>query len=692
MIPAQAGKVTSLADVLPSDSFLEWAFLRWVLTPAASQAIVARLRPQAEVTVDGRTYRLDYEIRGDELTVAVELDGFTVHGTRAAFTYDRLRQNDLMATGRAVVRFSYDAIRSGTARCVAQLQALLTRDPALALLVSPDPHVEAPDMAPDPIWALAPSPRAASPTSSGYFVGVRSAIEVRTLRECQKQAFAALGNYYGSGGTKAACVMSVGAGKTVLGVVAALAFSRRRALVVTPGNVIRGTFDRAFDHQAPGNALYGLPGGPLIPGRRPPVVRVLDRDTGGIRRVTREQLLAADVIVTNFHSLGTGGDPDDLLAKLTPGDVDMIVVDEAHIAAAESYQRLFSHFAGARSLLMSACFTRLDGKPIDADVVYRYRLIDSIADGNAKNLRVLPFVPDTAVTTYELVWPGGRREEIVGRDALLAVLGDERKLSRITARSTEPIRQVMRAVASALDAQRELLFPVKPRVLFAAMGQAHAEQISRIANEHGIACDVLHHSMTDAQIKRVRERFESDAGDLDAVVQLRMLGQGYDFPPICVVVPMRPYGSFSEFYQFIGRGIRVLLHPALIGRVGPEQQFLDVVLHAELGLDEHLDTLYAENDMDPVTGDAKLDALPGGTRPPLPGTTGGDEAARMDAFVLFERGEIASRVVYDADRVETRRAEREREALAARYAAYAASTADPVTFEQYVEVMRGMRD
>ena len=27
------------------------------------------------------------------------------------------------------------------------------------------------------------------------------------------------------------------------------------------------------------------------------------------------------------------------------------------------------------------------------------------------------------------------------------------------------------------------------------------------------------------------------------------------------VVPMRPYGSFNEFYQFVGRGIRVLLHP-----------------------------------------------------------------------------------------------------------------------------------
>jgi hypothetical protein len=63
-------------------------------------------------------------------------------------------------------------------------------------------------------------------------------------------------------------------------------------------------------------------------------------------------------------------------------------VSEGEIAAAESYRRAFSHFYDARQLLMSACFQRLDGKPVDADVVYRYRLIDSIADGNAKNLRV----------------------------------------------------------------------------------------------------------------------------------------------------------------------------------------------------------------------------------------------------------------------------------------------------------------
>ena len=391
--------------------------------------------------------------------------------------------------------------------------------------------------------------------------------------------------------------------------------------------------------------------------------------------------------------MGSGDDPDDLLGKLGPDDIDFIVVDEAHIAAAESYQRLFRHFSQARTLLMSACFQRLDGRPIDADVVYRYRLIDSIADGNAKNLRVHRFAPDPAATAYELVWPDGSREEIVGREAILELIADERKLARITAKSTEPIRQVMRTVKACLDHQAEVLYPVKPRVLFSAMGARHAEQISRIAEEHGIPCSWLHHSMTDAQIKRVRERFESDAGDLQGVVQLKMLGQGYDFPPISVVVPIRPYGSFSEFYQFVGRGVRVLTHPALTGRVGPDQQFLDVVCHAELGLDAHIETIYRENDMDPNT----LHALPADWARSAPdgdllGTTGHEAAERPEAFVLFERGSILARVVHDEARVESRRAEREREALAQRYASYAASAPNPVTFEQYLDVMEALRD
>lgn len=681
-----------LHELLPSDSFLEWAFLRWVLTPAVTPGFAAHVCPQSQVHVDDRNYRIDYELIGPQVRIAVELDGFAFHGDRHAFTYDRFRQNDLAGLGRHIIRFTYDAIRNETARCVAQVQTALRLDPTLAGYIDPAPVIEAPVMEPDPLFALQRSPSAPPSSDSGnYFDLVRTRITSTTLRLCQREAFTALANYYGGGGLHAACVMSVGAGKTALGVVASLAFTRRRALIVTPGSVIRGTFDRALDPEAPGNVLYALPGGPLIPGSPPPATKTLDRDTGTIRSVSREQLLAADIIVTNFHSLGTGADEGDLLAKLQPDDIDLIVVDEAHIAASDSYQRLFARFPAARTLLMSACFQRLDGRPIDADIVYRYRLIDSIADGNAKNLRVHRFAPDPEATTYELHWPDGTREEIVGRDALLEVITDERKLARITAKSDEPIRQVMRLVRATLDAQAELIAPVRPRVLFSALGELHAEQLARIANEHGIPSATLHYSHGDAQLRLTRQRFESEAGDLQGIVQLKMLGQGYDFPPICVVVPMRAYGSFSEFYQFIGRGVRVLHHPALTGRVGAEQQLLDVVYHAELGLDEHIQTIFRENDMDP----AIIDELPDPTdpdEPTEPGEPGDEPIARPDAFVVFERGATEAHVIHDEARVEAHRDEREVAALHQRYAEYAATTDNPVRFEQFAEVMRQMRD
>src|SRR5581483_8270845 len=129
-----------------------------------------------------------------------------------------------------------------------------------------------------------------------------------------------------------------------------------------------------------------------------------------------------------------------------------------------------------------------------------------------------------------------------------------------------------------------------------------------------------------------------------------------------------------------GRGIRVLQHPALIGRVGPAEQFLDVIYHAELGLDEHIETIYSENDMDPLTVH-ELSAAESttGSDVDLPGTRGQETAGRPEAFVLFERGAIEQRIVHDAERVEQRRREREQEALAQRYASYVQTTTTPVT-------------
>src|SRR5690349_3222685 len=95
-----------LYERIPSTSYLEHAFLRWILHPAAELDIVEYIVPQFKVEVPGHTYKIDYVIQGAHTLIAVELDGFEFHGNRSAFTYDRLRQNDLQALGFIVIRFS----------------------------------------------------------------------------------------------------------------------------------------------------------------------------------------------------------------------------------------------------------------------------------------------------------------------------------------------------------------------------------------------------------------------------------------------------------------------------------------------------------------------------------------------------------------------------------------------------------
>lgn len=678
----------TLHERLQSTSFLEYAFLRWVLNPACLPGAVDITTAQREVVVGERGYRVDYVLRGAAMEIAIELDGFAYHSDRNAFTYDRMRQNDLQSAGFKVLRFSYDSVRLHTRRCVEQLQALMRQDALLTAYVRPNPVVVPPEMEPDPLYAATRTP-AHGQRQDTYFDRARQHFLREPLRDCQREAFMAVSNYYASGGQKAACVMSVGAGKTALGVAATLAFTHRRALIITPGNVIRSTFGRALDPRDPKNVLYNLPAGPLLPGCPPPNVLTIGAESGP--SVAREQLLASDIIVTNFHALGDGSDPNDLIAKLGPGDIDFIVVDEAHIAAAASYQRAFATFRHARTLLMSACFQRLDGKPIDVDVVYRYRLIDSIADGHAKNLRVTRFGPDPESSVYELRWPDGQLEEIQGRDAVLALLEDERKLALVTAKSEASIRRIMRATKAALERQAAELHPVKPRVLLSALGERHAAQISRLANEAGIPTDYLHHQMGEARIRSVKRRFEEDSGDLQGVVHLKMLGQGYDLPSISVVVPLRPYGSFGEFYQFVGRGVRTVRHPSLASRMGVNTQHVDVIVHAELGLEAHLSTLCEENDMDPVLvalTDGEVGAVMQDGRGAAEVAKEGRAQTPVEFLVTFEQGELRHQLVHDAARIAMRQREREQALLAQRYAEYVQKARTPVSFDVFCEISR----
>ena len=144
--------------------------------------------------------------------------------------------------------------------------------------------------------------------------------------------------------------------------------------------------------------------------------------------------------------------------------------------------------------------------------------------------------------------------------------------------------------------------------------------------------------MTAARIKATRARFEEESGDLQGLVQLKMFVTRLRLSRAITVAssPCDRTEASASCYQFIGRGIRVLMHPALEGRVKPSDQVLDVIYHAELGLDLHdIETIYRENDMDPSAIVAAVIHSSRGPQPEVPGTRGHDVASRPEAFVAL---------------------------------------------------------
>src|SRR5258708_17091177 len=73
-------------------------------------------------------------------------------------------------------------------------------------------------------------------------------------------------------------------------------------------------------------------------------------------------------------------------------------------------------------------------------------------------------------------------------------------------------------------------------------------------------------------------------GTLDCIVQVAMLGEGFDHQKLSVAAIFRPFRSLAPYIQFVGRIMRVIVltdpsHPDNYGHI---------VTHVGLNLDEQL--------------------------------------------------------------------------------------------------------
>ena len=106
----------------------------------------------------------------------------------------------------------------------------------------------------------------------------------------------------------------------------------------------------------------------------------------------------------------------------------------------------------------------------------------------------------------------------------------------------------------------------------------HADQVRAIYEEMGLQAATMHSRMPEERKDAVLAKLRNN--QLDCIVQVAMLGEGFDHPPFSVAAIYRPYRSLAPYIQFVGRVMRAVEpndprspnnQGFVVSHVGPEQ-------------------------------------------------------------------------------------------------------------------------
>jgi DNA repair protein RadD len=381
------------------------------------------------------------------------------------------------------------------------------------------------------------------------------------LRDPQRLGHAAAVEHFATSDERAVEQIPVGCGKSGLITLLPFGCARGRVLVLAPNLTICDQLAGAFDVTKPTcaytrfNVLDDVTEGPWV--------AVLDK------AANHGDLADAHVVVTNIQQLAAGGGR--WLTDLPPDFFSLIIVDEGHHNAAPSWQDVFDHFPDARVISVTATPFRADDLPVEGEMIYAYPIAQAMREGYIKYIQASNVAPQKLTFSYR----GDEHEHEL--EEVLA-LRENTWFSRGVALA-EPCN------ISIVDASIEWLKHLRTgghhhQIIAAACSVDHARAIRHLYEERGWKAQEIHSGMPEDQQKAIKARLR-DTRDLDVIVQVQMLGEGFDHPSLSVAAIFRPYRSLSPYIQFVGRIMRVNVQDA---PAHPDNRGV-VVSHVGLNID-----------------------------------------------------------------------------------------------------------
>jgi len=399
-----------------------------------------------------------------------------------------------------------------------------------------------------------------------FFLNASAHIEDNMLlRDPQREAHNAVRAYFDSGGQKAIVQLPVGCGKSGLIAVLPFGMARGRVLVIAPNLTIRDELYRALDITNKRDCFWRkcsvLPAEAMLAG---PYVAVLDGRNANMADCDRSH-----VTLTNIQQLASSADR--WLPAFPDGYFDLILVDEGHHSAAPSWQSVFERFPEARVVSLTATPFRSDRKELDGKLVYRYPFKRAMIKGYIKKLHAVYVAPEEIHFTYRDDAHHHTLEEVLE-------LKEEEWFSTGVAMAPECNEHIVDASLDRLEQMRQS--GTNHQLIAVAMSVDHAKAVRSLYAERGYEAAVIHTYMASDKREEVIQRLR--AGLVDCVVQVQMLGEGFDHPHLSVAAVFRPFRSLPPYVQFVGRIMRVVVqndprHPDNYGHV---------VSHVGLNLDQ----------------------------------------------------------------------------------------------------------
>lgn len=410
-------------------------------------------------------------------------------------------------------------------------------------------------------WAQAKQPMKTFFKSLSYEIENNDA-----LREPQREAYMRVAEFFQAGKNKAIVQLPVGCGKSGLASILPLGIADGRVLVIAPNLTIKAGLYEAMDITNRRKCFWRkaavLPDAQLVSG---PLTVTLE--SGNITVAEK-----AHIVITNIHQLSTS--VEKWLMQFPDDFFDMIIIDEAHHSAADSWKTVLERFPKAKIIHLTATPFRSDRQEIDGELVYRYSFRSATLKGYIKRLKASYVAP----SELQLGFTDSQSKQYTLEDVVK--LKEEVWFSRGVALA-RPCNQHI--VDSSLDKLEELRQTgTKHQLIAVACSINHAKEIRSMYRERGYSAEVIHSQMRDDEKDAVISDLKS--GVLDCIVQVQMLGEGFDHPKLSVAAIFRPFRSLSPYIQFVGRIMRVVVqndpgHPDNMGHI---------VTHLGLNLDTRL--------------------------------------------------------------------------------------------------------